>query len=131
MIAEAKGNSSPDDEPSLTAGNGRAAGGRFAPGNKFSKGNPYTKRINQLRSKLMEKFTDDRMELVAEALIAKAESGDLVAIRDLFDRLMGKVVNGPEFGAGDDDGPTVAMPRDVLIEMIRGAAYRNKQEPAA
>ncbi len=67
----------------------RDAQGRFLPGNKGGPGNPFGKRVANLRKALMDAVTEDDLTEVVESLIAKAKSGDIAAIKVLFDRLFG------------------------------------------
>lgn len=59
---------------------------------------------------------------VAQALIAKAQAGDVAAIREIADRLDGKV---PQAIVGDDDEPPVRLQR--IERVIVGP---KKPEPA-
>lgn len=76
--------------PSPSAHDGRDNGGRFAPGNRFSKGNPYAQRVAKLRAALLEAVTEDDLAEVAKALIDKAKTGDVPAVRELLDRTLGR-----------------------------------------
>lgn len=64
--------------------------GRFTPGNPGGRGNPFAKRVAALRSALLDAVTPDDIAAAARALIAKAKSGDVPAIRELLDRCIGK-----------------------------------------
>ena len=76
--------------PSSAVSNGRGSNGQFAPGNKISKGNPFAKRVNEIRSELIGSLTTEDVKEVAQALIEKAKGGDIPAVRELFDRTIGK-----------------------------------------
>src|SRR5215475_1402447 len=78
------------DEPSFTGANGRQQNGRFGSGNKFGLGNPYCKRAHQLRSALFETVTHEDLVEVTKKLIAMAKGGDIHAIKELLDRVLGK-----------------------------------------
>ena len=59
-----------------------------------------------LRRSISEASGDpDRLNRIARALYSKAEDGDVNAIREIADRLDGKV---PQPQTGDDDGPPIA-----------------------
>lgn len=70
-----------------------------------------------LRRALYEAGTDrERLLDIAEALVAKAESGDLQAIKEIADRLDGKVPQGLEH-SGPDGGAMVVQlaPADASL----------------
>ena len=76
------------DEPKR---NGRTASGQFAKGNAGGPGNPHAKRVADLRAALLEAVTPEDIRTVATALVARAKAGEVPAIRELLDRLLGKV----------------------------------------
>jgi hypothetical protein len=78
--------------PSPNGGNGRNNRGQFAPGNGGGPGNPYAAAVGRLRSALLKAVTAKDIEAVAKALIEKAKSGDVPAIRELLDRILGRPV---------------------------------------
>ena len=78
--------------PSTHGPDGRTARGTFAPGNKLGKGNPLAGRAAKLRARLLRKVTADDFDAIADKLIAMAKGGDLAAIRELYDRTIGKAV---------------------------------------
>jgi hypothetical protein len=81
------------DAPSTNGPNGgRASNGRFAPGNRLGRGNPFNKRQCELRAALFKAVDNENMELAAKAILDKAKRGNVVAFRELADRLMGKAV---------------------------------------
>jgi len=55
-----------------------------------------------------------RLRAVADALVLKAMSGDVAAIKEVADRLDGKVPQGL-IGGDDDDPPIVAELRRVIV----------------
>jgi hypothetical protein len=71
--------------------NGRTASGQFAKGNAGGPGNPHAKRVADLRAALLEAVTPEDIRTVATALVARAKAGEVPAIRELLDRLLGKV----------------------------------------
>lgn len=72
------------------AANGNTHAPKFMPGNKLSRGNPFGGKIEKFRARLMDKVTPEQFDRVVKALIAKAEAGEGWAIREFFDRLIGK-----------------------------------------
>ena len=70
--------------------NGRTPRGQFAQGNPGGPGNPYAKRVADLRAALLESVTEQDIRAVAKALVRRAKAGEVPAIRELLDRLMGK-----------------------------------------
>jgi len=70
----------------------RDASGRFQPGNRTSKlgGNPYAKKVAALRHELFQAVTPEDMRAVVLKLVEKALDGDVIAIREVLDRTLGK-----------------------------------------
>ena len=99
-------------KPSPSGDNGRDKAGRFASGNRFSLGNPHAQRIAKLRAALIEAVTPADVRAVVKALVRKAKRGDVIAIRELLDRTIGKAVP-----ALDGDGP--ATPAVELVRALR------------
>ena len=70
---------------------GRAPGGKFAPGNTFAKGGArYVSRAAAIRRELMRCVTREDVKEITQALVREAKSGDVSAIKEFFDRLVGK-----------------------------------------
>src|SRR5437763_1585022 len=69
---------------------GRDANGRFVKGNPGGPGNPFARRVAALRKALINFVTVDDMKHVAFILKEKAMSGDLAAIKLLFQYVLGK-----------------------------------------
>jgi len=84
-------------QPTETGSNGRDRKGRFASGNKYAKGNPYAKRVAQLRSALLAAITPADVKAIVKKLIEQAKSGDMVAIKEVLDRAVGKPVEADLF----------------------------------
>ena len=76
--------------PSTNGDNGKDSLGRFEQGNKYGMGNPFAKKTAQLRAALLSAITPDDMTVVIKILISKARDGDLVAVKELLDRAVGK-----------------------------------------
>ena len=68
----------------------RSSNGQFGVGNPGGPGNPYARRVAALRTALMDAVTDDDIRAVATALVKRAKAGEVPAIRELLDRLVGK-----------------------------------------
>ena len=83
--------------------NGRNARGRFAKGNLGGPGNPYAKRVADLRAALLESVTEQDIRAVARALVKRAKEGEVPAVRELLDRLLGRTADS----ALDRAGPPV------------------------
>ena len=79
-------------EPSTNGDNGKDSLGRFEQGNKYGMGNPFAKKTAQLRAALLSAITPDDMAVVIKILISKARGGDLVAVKELLDRAVGRPV---------------------------------------
>src|SRR5262249_47675524 len=72
------------------AAEGRDAHGRFAKGNKGGPGNPFARKVAQLRAALVNFVTEDDMKHLCFVLKMRAEGGDMVAMRLLFQYVLGK-----------------------------------------
>ena len=88
------------------------AKGHFARGNKGGPGNPFARQVGLLRKKIVEALGTERFDRVLEAIIVKAEAGDIAAAKLLFQYALGK------------PGPTVEPDRLDLEE------FKLKQESA-
>ena len=77
--------------PTPAGQNGRdPTTGKFLRGNPGSKGNPLNGRANKIRCVLLAALTDEQAKKIADRLIRMATAGDMAAIRELFDRTIGK-----------------------------------------
>jgi hypothetical protein len=85
------------DAPST---NGRTLRGQFARGNPGGPGNPYARRTAALRSALLDAVTEADIRAVARALVKRAKAGEIPAIRELLDRLLGKAGDASPEDAG-------------------------------
>ena len=77
-------------KPTQPFGDGRDSKGRFTKGNSGGPGNPDTKNIGKRRSALFNAETMDDMIAVARQLVDLAKGGDVRAIKELFDRTLGR-----------------------------------------
>src|SRR5436309_2276894 len=69
---------------------GRDAKGRFAPGNAGGPGNPFARQTAELRKVLLEVVTPEELRQVAFSLLLRAKTGNLAAIKLLFQYVLGK-----------------------------------------
>jgi hypothetical protein len=76
----------------------RSPNGQFGAGNPGGPGNPYARRVAALRTALMDAVTDEDIRAVARALVNQAKAGEVPAIRELLDRLVGKPTDRAEQG---------------------------------
>lgn len=73
---------------------------------------------NMLRVAIKEAHEDggDKLRAVADALVNKAISGDVPAIKEIADRLDGKV---PQALVGDDDEAPINVVNKIVREIVR------------
>jgi hypothetical protein len=90
----------PNPVKDVRSPNGQTARGRFAQGNLGGPGNPYARRTAALRSALLDAVTEQDIRAVARALLKRAKAGEIPAIRELLDRLLGKAGDASPEGAG-------------------------------
>lgn len=77
--------------PSPNGPNGeRDSNGRFAKGNLGGPGNPHAKQVARVRSLILEAVTEKDLSAIVATLVKRAKDGDIIAARELFDRLVGK-----------------------------------------
>lgn len=77
--------------PSQTGSNGaRTANGRFSAGNKFGKGNPLARQQASIRAMIVEAVTEEDLRAIVAAMVDRAKQGDMVAARELLNRLAGR-----------------------------------------
>jgi hypothetical protein len=88
----------------------RASNGRFLPGHGGGPGNPHAQRVHRLRSALLGAVGPADVKDVVDKLLEMAKLGDLGAIRELFDRCLGKPVTALEL-TGPDRGPLLHVGR--------------------
>ncbi|MCW5756075.1 MAG: hypothetical protein KIT54_02455 [Phycisphaeraceae bacterium] len=79
-----------DTTPLAPITDGRDHLGRFAPGNPGGQGNPLAKEHARVRRLIRESVTDADLVAIVAVLVAEAKAGNIVAIRELLDRLAGK-----------------------------------------
>lgn len=83
---------------------------------EVNKGNKNSSKINRLLGETLKRalIQDEaiRSRKVVDALLTKAEDGDVSAIKEVFDRIDGKVIQENKV-SGDSDQP-------VMIQVITG-----------
>lgn len=103
--------------PSQNGGNGRGSHGRFLAGNAGGPGNPYARRVARLRSALLDAVTDDDLRAIVKVLVDRAKGGDLAAIREVLDRMVGR--------------PLAALALAVEVDMAIDGSDMKPVEPGA
>lgn len=85
-------------------------------------GRPKSKDWSEALRKAVRAVPDDdplkrqRLELLAEALMAKALSGDVMALKEIGDRIEGKV---PQALIGDNDADPINVVNKIVREVVR------------
>ncbi len=79
-------------QPSTHGGGGHTFRGTFAKGNRLGVGNPLAGRAAKLRGELLRAASREERKAICRQLIDQAINGDLAAIREYFDRTIGKAV---------------------------------------
>ncbi len=78
------------NSPSPNGANGRDDRGRFSVGNPGGRGNPHAAQVGRLRAALLEAVTPEDIAAIIARLIEQAKGGDVRAIKEVFDRTLGK-----------------------------------------
>ena len=81
--------------------------GRFSKGNPGGPGNPFAKQTAAIRSALYKALNPSELSAVVKALLREAKAGDIAAIKEIFDRTLGRSVSTIEMRAafGQPDAP--------------------------
>ena len=106
------------DTPSTHGSDGRKADGRFAHGNRLGRGNPLAGRAAKIRAVLLRRFTPKAAAEIVDSLIEKAKSGDLAAIKELFDRTIGKPTQAVELAQAEIPAAPPVRPHKTLAELF-------------
>lgn len=79
-------------KPSANGQTDRDNSGQFTNGNKAAVGNEKNtdRKSKDLKKALLDAVTEEDITAIAKKLIAKAKKGEVLAIRELFDRLWGR-----------------------------------------
>jgi len=85
-----------EDQTTQESTDKREANGRFAKGNKGGPGNPFARQVAALRQTLLNRTTPKDFEKIADELIKKAKTGDVAAIKLLFQYTLGKPAPSPD-----------------------------------
>ena len=85
-----------EDQTTQESTDKREANGRFAKGNKGGPGNPFARQVAALRQTLLNRATPKDFEEVADELIKKAKTGDVPAIKLLYQYTLGKPAPSPD-----------------------------------
>lgn len=96
---------------------------------KPGKGNPQAKRIHEYRLALRSAISIKDFQAVVRAIARKAMRGDVLAAREIFNRILGLPVQPVEL-SGADGEPLVMTPH-VLLTAIRDAAIGAGEQPQA
>jgi hypothetical protein len=106
----------------------RQGNGRFKHGHQYAKGNPLARRVQKLRAALLGRVGVGDIRQVVDALLAKAKAGDIVAIRELLNRTVGKPVAPVDLSGPDGGrlGPGLSL-ADVQLAIVEALA----DEPGA
>ncbi len=81
-----------EPKPSTHGSGGRTSRGTFAKGNRLGVGNPLAGRAAKLRARLLRQVRRKDIDDIGAQLVSMAKGGDLAAIKELLDRLIGKSV---------------------------------------
>lgn len=106
-------------QPKPTGLNGRSSNGRFVSGNKFASGNPLNRKAQQLRNALLATVTEDDLVKVTRKLVAMARAGDIHAIKELLDRVLGKPTASIELTAAEARERIEDLSDDELLTIAR------------
>ena len=112
---------------------GRTASGRFAIGNAHARGNPHAGAVAKFRSILLATITESDFANVITALVAAAKSGDMVAIKILLDRTLGRVTDlydAPAVADTDPRSESIGERRTRLRQMLEDLTPTQRRDLA-
>jgi hypothetical protein len=90
-----------------------ARSNRFLPGNRFGRGNPLAGHAAKIRAELLKAMKPADVREIIRKLILMAKTGDLAAIKELFDRTIGKAQPAEPH---DDGRPT----KQIRVRVVPG-----------
>jgi hypothetical protein len=64
--------------------------GKFKKGNPGGPGNPNVRRLGEYQQAIREAVTLDDLKKVIQRVLSKAQAGDMMAVKELLDRVVGK-----------------------------------------
>jgi len=109
-------------DPSTNGGNGsRDARGRFVKGNAGGPGNPNAQHVAKLRDGFRSACSVADVRAICRKLVSMAKKGNLMAVREVLDRTIGKSPAAVE--DGDGDGQKL-LPIFEVIVADRGEALQ-------
>lgn len=81
------------DDPSSNGGNGqvRDSNGRFVRGNPGGPGNPKARDVARMREVFRSACSDADLRALAKKLVAMGKRGNVLAAREVLNRVLGKV----------------------------------------
>jgi hypothetical protein len=100
---------------------GRDQNGRFTHGNPGGPGNPYARQIAQLRQAALSVLTPEKMKDLIEMVYMYALQGDMVAVRFLFQWVIGKPCQSCHPDRLDQDEWTVLRPSLIHCDHLSEA----------
>lgn len=101
---------------------GRDTRGRFVPGNPGGPGNPFARQVAQLRRDILANLTSRDIAQIIATLKMKAISGDMTAIKLLFQYAVGKPANPVNPDTLDiDEFQQLYAPRKEIMKQMNEA----------
>lgn len=92
-------------DPSTNGGNGsRDARGRFVKGNAGGPGNPNAQHVAKLRDGFRSACSVADVRAICRKLVSMAKKGNLLAVREVLDRTIGKSVTTLDELGNNEDG---------------------------
>jgi hypothetical protein len=86
---------------------------------EVNKGNQHSSKINRILNETLKRrlIQEEALKanLIVEALLNKAEEGDISAIKEVFDRMEGKAVARQEITGADGE----ALPLSIGISFVK------------
>lgn len=125
-------------DPSTNGGNGRdPQSGRFVKGCAGGPGNPNIKHLAKLRDGFLAACTVADVRAICRKLVAMAKKGNLLAVREVLDRTIGKSVTSSDELSNNEAGKflpiieVLVADREEAIEfkILRDAMLRQWQRP--